>query len=83
MVVQYEISNTQKERLDQVFYGDKVMSGRDRLFAYVTEHYPEAHLTQQVGRHLMSQSIWQTSLKPNRSKAALRNQKYILVNTDP
>jgi len=69
MVVQYEITHQQKELLDRVFYRDKVMFGRDRLFAYMTEHYPEEELTQrQVGRYLMSQSIWQTSLKPNRKR---------------
>jgi len=61
MVVQYEITNEQKELLDRVFYRDKVMFGRDRLFAYIyiymTEHYPEEQLTQrQVGRYLMSHS---------------------------
>jgi hypothetical protein len=69
MVVQYEITNMQKELLDQVFYRDKFMFGRDRLFAYVAEHYPKFNLTtRQIGRYLMSQSIWQTSLKPNRKR---------------
>lgn len=65
----YELSEQQKQLLYKLIYSENKFFGRDKLFKYIQEHYPDSGLSRRmIYSYISKQEIYQR-LFPNLGKA--------------
>ncbi len=60
-----ELTKEQDKLLKKLYYDDKLMFGRDKIYKYITAHHPEAKISRrQVMNYLQNQEAYQRNIRP-------------------
>ena len=62
-----ELSDEQRNLLNRLYYEEKILVGRDKLYKYVQQNHPDAGISRrQVMDFLKGQRTWQLTKHPQK-----------------